>query len=60
MLVPDVTYWTATWETITFIYPMERVLIAVFSALLGASLYRFLKSTNLLPNGYVEEQKLDF
>jgi hypothetical protein len=60
MLVPDVTYWTATWETITFIYPMERVLIAVFSALLGASLCRFLKSTNLLPNGYVGEQKLNF
>jgi hypothetical protein len=57
MLIPDVAYWTATWEAVTFIYPVERVLIAVFSALLGVSLYRFLKSTNLLPSGYVEEQK---
>ena len=56
MLIPDVTIWTATWEAITFIYPVERVLIAVFSTLLGASLYRFLKSTNFLP-GYVEKRE---
>jgi len=40
--------WTAQWQSLTFLYPAERVIIALGSALIGAPLLRVLKSSNLV------------
>jgi hypothetical protein len=43
-LTPDVNSWRATWQVLTFLYPTERLIIATFSGLIGASLQRILRS----------------
>jgi hypothetical protein len=40
--------WTAQWQSLTFLYPAERIIIALGSALIGAPLVRVLKSSNLV------------
>jgi len=47
ILIPDANFLKATWEFTTFIYPVERVIIAISAAFIGASLYKVLKSANL-------------
>jgi hypothetical protein len=39
--------WRAIWQITTFLYPVERTIIAIGAALIGASLYKVLKSSNL-------------
>jgi hypothetical protein len=39
-----------TWQAIIFLYPVERIIIALIASLIGASLQKTLKSTNMLPN----------
>jgi hypothetical protein len=38
--------WTAQWQSLTLIYPIERTVIAAGSALIGAPLLRVLRSTD--------------
>jgi membrane protein YqaA with SNARE-associated domain len=40
---------TSTWVTTAFLYPIERIIIAVASAMIGTALFRVLKTTNLMP-----------
>lgn len=47
--VPDLGYFLGTWETTMLVYPLERIIIAFGAALIGASLYKVLKSSNLMP-----------
>lgn len=47
--VSDVNYFKTTWEAITFLYPIERTIIAVSAAFIGVSLYKVLKSADLMP-----------
>lgn len=47
ILIPEVGAWRMTWQVLAFLYPAERLIIAVSSALVGASLLRVLKSTNM-------------
>jgi hypothetical protein len=49
ILIPDTNAWRAIWQLITFIYPAERMVIAIIAASVGGAVYRVLKSANLLP-----------
>jgi hypothetical protein len=49
MLTPNsLESWLVTWQGLTIVYPVERIIIALGSALIGASLFKILRSTNLL------------
>ncbi len=47
--IHDTNSWGLYWKSLTFLYPLERTTIASLAALTGASLYKVLKTTNLLP-----------
>jgi len=47
IFIADINAWKANWQIITFLYPPERTVITFSAALVGASLYKVLKSTNL-------------
>ncbi len=47
IFMADVNAWKAIWQVTTFLYPVERVIIALGAAFIGAALYRVLKSANL-------------
>jgi hypothetical protein len=55
----DLNAWRVTWQFLTFIYPVERVLIALMGALIGATLQNSLKPVNLtsLVNPSVGQEK---
>lgn len=40
--------WLALWQSLAFVYPFERIIIALGSAFIGASLLKVLRSANLL------------
>ena len=39
-----VEWWRATWQSLTFIYPIERVMIVIAATIIGTTLVRALKS----------------
>lgn len=43
VLIPDVNFWKTSWLFLTFLYPLERILIALGAALIGTSLNKILK-----------------
>lgn len=47
--MPDVNYFKGTWEIVTFLYPIERIVIALSATVIGVSLYRVLWRTNIMP-----------
>lgn len=47
ILISDMNFYTAFWQGLTFLYPLERTIIAFASAFIGTALNRVLKSTNL-------------
>jgi hypothetical protein len=49
MLTPDTTTLLATWQELTILYPIERTIIAVAAAFIGASLVKILRPAKLLP-----------
>ncbi len=49
LFISDATAWRAVWETLTFLYPVERTAIAAFAAMIGSGLHKTLKSANLIP-----------
>ena len=50
LLIADANTLKVTWQAIIFLYPVERMIIALIASLIGASLQKTLKSTNMLPN----------
>ncbi len=56
LIIPTVEGWKATWMVLTFVYPLERTTLAVFSALVGAPLFRVLRSANLMPSFHLEHK----
>jgi len=49
VFVANLDAWKTNWQVITFLYPVERLIIALSAALIGTSLYRVLRfSTNVL------------
>jgi hypothetical protein len=49
ILFPDANYLKATWISITLIYPVERVIIAICAAFIGASVHKVLSHANIIP-----------
>lgn len=49
MLISDINAWTTTWQILTWIYPIERIIIASIATFIGVFLYKILTSTNLMP-----------
>jgi hypothetical protein len=49
ILMLDVNVLKATWISTTFIYPVERVIIAVSSAFIGASVHKVLSFAKIIP-----------
>jgi hypothetical protein len=49
ILTADLSYWLSTWGVTMVYYPVERAIIAVFSALIGVSLHKVLKDAKLMP-----------
>ncbi len=39
-LIPDVNVWKTVWQAVTFLYPVERIVIALNAAFLGVALRR--------------------
>jgi hypothetical protein len=48
-LIPNATNLLPTWQTLAFLYPVERIVIALSATFIGASLSRVLRSANLWP-----------
>lgn len=48
-LIPNATNLLPTWQTLTVLYPVERIVIALSATFIGASLSKVLRSTNLWP-----------
>jgi len=48
VLIPDVNFWKANWPLLTFLYPVERTIIALAATLVGTPLKKILRSTNLI------------
>ena len=46
-LIPDMTFLSAYWQVLTFLYPVERTLIALVATFVGAALYKVLESASL-------------
>jgi hypothetical protein len=47
--IADANVWRLNWQLIAWIYPLERVIIAAFAAIISALLFLVLKSARLLP-----------
>jgi hypothetical protein len=49
IFVADVNAWRANWQLLTFLYPVERVIIALSASLIGAPVHKVLRSANIMP-----------
>lgn len=49
IFIADVNAWTTGWQVLTWIYPIERIIIALSTAFIGAFLYKVLMFANLVP-----------
>ena len=49
ILFPLSGSWTAQWQGLTLLYPVERMIIAIGSSLVGTPLIRVLRSSNMIP-----------
>jgi len=60
IFLADLDAWRASWQLITFLYPVERFVIAVGSTFIGAAIYKVLKPVNLIQtinNGNQEKER---
>lgn len=48
IISPDINGATGTWMTTVFLYPIERVIIAIGSAMIGTTLFKILKNANFV------------
>ena len=48
ILMEDIAGWTTIWQVVTWIYPVERILIALSATPIGIALYKTLKSSDLI------------
>jgi hypothetical protein len=49
IFIADVNAWRANWQLLTFLYPVERVIIALSASLIGAPVHKVLRSANIMP-----------
>lgn len=55
-LTANADSWIATWQVITFLYPIERIIIAFAAALVGVSLLKVLRSASMMPLNHAENR----
>ncbi len=49
IFVARVDAWTATWQIVAWLYPIERIIIALSATFVGVFLYKILIHANLMP-----------
>jgi len=49
IFIANVNFWTGLWQLLTWLYPIERIIIALSSTFVGVFLYKILIHTNLMP-----------
>jgi isoprenylcysteine carboxyl methyltransferase (ICMT) family protein YpbQ len=49
IFIANVNAWTATWQVVTWLYPIERIIITLSATFIGVFLYKILIHTNLMP-----------
>jgi hypothetical protein len=49
IFMADVGFWTGLWQLLTWLYPIERIIIALIAAFVGVFLYKILIHANLMP-----------
>lgn len=49
IFIADANAWKATWQFVTWLYPIERMITALSATFIGVFLYKVLLSTNLIP-----------
>jgi hypothetical protein len=57
IFIADVNAWKANWQFLTFLYPVERIIIALAAAFIGASVYKVLRSANIMPLNLAKREK---
>jgi len=55
IFIANVDAWKATWQVVTWIYPIERIIIALITTFIGVFLYKILIHANLMP--FVNQSK---
>jgi hypothetical protein len=59
ILIPNVNVWVGIWQSAMFLYPIERIIIAVAATLIAAPLVRVLKSANFISVGASRDAKTE-
>lgn len=49
IFIADVDFWTGLWQLLTWLYPIERIIIALSATFVGVFLYKILIHANLMP-----------
>ncbi|MBE0520070.1 hypothetical protein IBX35_03395 [Candidatus Bathyarchaeota archaeon] len=49
IFMANIDAWTATWQIVAWLYPIERIIIALSATFVGVFLYRILIHANLMP-----------
>lgn len=57
ILISDINAWATLWQILTWIYPIERIIIALIATFIGVFLYKILMSANLMPFLKLESRK---
>jgi len=48
IFMANLDVWRTNWQVITFLYPVERMIIALVASFIGTALYKVLKTANLM------------
>jgi hypothetical protein len=57
IFIADLNAWKTNWQVITFLYPIERLIIAFGAALIGVSVHKVLKPAKIMPLNLAEHEK---
>lgn len=49
IFMASIDAWTATWQIVAWLYPIERIIIALIATFIGVFLYKILIQANLMP-----------
>lgn len=49
IFIASIDAWTATWQIVAWLYPIERIIIALIATFIGVFLYKILIQANLMP-----------
>jgi hypothetical protein len=57
IFIADVNVWKANWQLLTFLYPVERIIIALGAAFIGTSVHKVLRSANIMSLNLAKREK---